>query len=146
MALTETSTRLVPPFGIRIRMRCKFGRNSRLVMLVTCVPMPPLFLLCPLRLMDLPLVGRLPVIAQILAMVRVVKGLGSKGVTVPEARGISIKLLRDSRRMQHLEFLSKMRWMQKLHQGQFALAEAGRLPGCDLGDEPGRVMHEERLL
>jgi hypothetical protein len=31
--------------------------------------MPPLFLLCPLRLMELPLTGRRPVIAQILAMV-----------------------------------------------------------------------------
>jgi hypothetical protein len=38
-------------------------------MLVTGVPMPPLFLDCPLRLMMLPLTGRLPVIAQILAMI-----------------------------------------------------------------------------
>jgi hypothetical protein len=41
--------------------------------------MPPLFLLCPLRLMELPLTGRLPVIAQILAMFLVVKRLRVKG-------------------------------------------------------------------
>ncbi len=52
-----------------MRMRCKLGRNLRFVMLVTCVPMPPLFLLSdPCGLMMLPLTGRLPVIAQILAI------------------------------------------------------------------------------
>lgn len=73
MALTETRTRFVPPFAVRMRMRCRFGRNLRGVMLVTCVPMPPLFLLCPLRLMREPLTGRLPVIAQMRAMMEWVK-------------------------------------------------------------------------
>lgn len=68
MALTETNMRLVPPFGSFTRIRCKFGRNLRFVMLVTCVPIPPLFLDWPLRLMIEPLTGRRPVIAQILAM------------------------------------------------------------------------------
>ena len=45
MALTETSIRLVPPLGSFTLMRCRLGRNLRGVMVVTCVPMPPLFLL-----------------------------------------------------------------------------------------------------
>jgi hypothetical protein len=44
MALTETQTRFVPPLAVLMRMRWRFGRNLRFVMLVTCVPMPPLFL------------------------------------------------------------------------------------------------------
>ena len=44
MALTQTSMRLVLPLGSLTRMRWRFGRNLRFVMLVTCVPMPPLFL------------------------------------------------------------------------------------------------------
>lgn len=43
MAFTDTQTRLVPPLAVRIRMRWRLGRNLRGVMLVTCVPMPPLF-------------------------------------------------------------------------------------------------------
>jgi hypothetical protein len=45
MALTETSIRLVAPFGSFTRTRWRLGRNLRFVTLVTCVPMPPLFLL-----------------------------------------------------------------------------------------------------
>ncbi len=71
MAFTLTQRRLTWPEGRRTLMRCRFGRNLRLVVLVTCVPMPPLFLLCPLRWMMLPVVGRLPVIAQILAMSKI---------------------------------------------------------------------------
>ena len=68
MALTETHTRLVPPLAVLMRIRWRFGRNLRFVILVTCVPMPPLFFDCPFRLMIEPLTGRRPVIAQILAM------------------------------------------------------------------------------
>src|SRR6185369_10628348 len=46
--------------------RCKFGRKRRLVMAVTCVPIPPDFFDLPLRQMMLPFMGRLPVISQIL--------------------------------------------------------------------------------
>lgn len=77
MALTATQRRLTSPLGSFTRMRCRFGRNLRFVMLVTCVPMPPLFLATPLRLMRLPLVGRLPVIAQIRAMM--FRGLKRQG-------------------------------------------------------------------
>ncbi len=69
MALTETHMRLVPPLGSLTLIHCRLGRNRRVVRLVTWVPMPPLFLDWPLRLIILPLVGRLPVIAQIRAMV-----------------------------------------------------------------------------
>jgi len=68
IALTETHTRLVPPLAVLIRIRCRLGRNLRFVMLVTWVPIPPLFLDWPFRLMIEPLTGRRPVIAQILAM------------------------------------------------------------------------------
>ena len=44
IAFTETRTRLVPPLAVLIRIRWRFGRNLRGVMVVTCVPMPPLFL------------------------------------------------------------------------------------------------------
>lgn len=68
IALALTQIRLIWPDARRTRTRCTFGRNLRLVVLVTCVPMPPLFFACPLRWMIEPVVGRLPVIAQILAM------------------------------------------------------------------------------
>ena len=88
MALTETHMRLVPPLGNLTLIHCKFGRNRRVVMLVTCVPMPPLFLDWPLRLMILPLVGRLPVIAQIRAMVFLELKGRSKGLELALAREI----------------------------------------------------------
>ena len=59
------------PFGNRTRLRCKFGRKTRLFDLVTWVPMPPLFLLWPFREIDPPVTGRLPVIAQILDIARI---------------------------------------------------------------------------
>lgn len=71
MALTLTQRRLTWPEARRTRTRCRFGRNLRLVVLVTWVPMPPLFLDWPLRWMMEPVVGRLPVIAQILAMTEI---------------------------------------------------------------------------
>jgi hypothetical protein len=43
IAFTETQTRFVPPLAVLIRIRWRLGRNLRFVMLVTCVPMPPLF-------------------------------------------------------------------------------------------------------
>src|SRR6058998_2188682 len=48
--------------------RCRFGRKRRLVMAVTCVPMPPSFFALPLRQMMLPLIGPLPVNSQIRAI------------------------------------------------------------------------------
>ena len=42
--------------------------NRRLVIAVTCVPMPPFFLALPLRQMWLPLIGPVPVNSQILAI------------------------------------------------------------------------------
>lgn len=86
MALTETHMRFVPPLGNLTLIHCKFGRKRRVVMLVTCVPMPPLFLDWPLRLMILPLVGRLPVIAQIRAMVFLELKGRSKGLELALAR------------------------------------------------------------
>ena len=88
MALTETHMRLVPPLGSLTLIHWRFGRNKRDVMLVMCVPMPPLFLDWPLRLMMLPLVGRLPVIAQIRAMVFLELKGRSKGPVVLLAREI----------------------------------------------------------
>src|SRR6185437_8573405 len=42
--------------------------KRRLVMAVTCVPIPPAFLALPLRQIMLPFIGRLPVSSQILAI------------------------------------------------------------------------------
>lgn len=47
--LTDTKMRLVAPLGRRTLTFCRFGLNQRVVLAVTCVPMPPLFLDCPLR-------------------------------------------------------------------------------------------------
>src|SRR5438876_10100034 len=44
--------------------RWRFGRNRRLVIAVTCVPMPPCFLGLPLRQTMLPFIGPLPVNSQ----------------------------------------------------------------------------------
>ena len=44
IAFTETKMRLVPPLGMRTLTFWRFGLNQRLVIAVTCVPMPPLFL------------------------------------------------------------------------------------------------------
>lgn len=71
IAFTQTQIRLISPEARRTRMRCRLGRNLRLVVLVTCVPMPPLFFAWPLRWMIEPVVGRLPVIAQILDMLEI---------------------------------------------------------------------------
>src|SRR5690349_10856777 len=48
--------------------RWRLGRKRRLVMAVTCVPMPPFFLALPLRQMWLPLMGPVPVNSQIFAI------------------------------------------------------------------------------
>src|SRR6188474_2525707 len=48
--------------------RCRFGMKRRLVIAVTCVPMPPFFLALPLRQMWLPLMEPLPVNSQIRAI------------------------------------------------------------------------------
>src|SRR5258708_7062121 len=98
-------------------------------MLVTCVPMPPLFFDWPLRLMIEPFEGRRPVIAQILAMMisSWLKGR-SKGPDRVEARGILPCSTQESSNsvppdrsvtfcMQHLKFLAQIRRMQELHQG-----------------------------
>src|SRR5207302_8742601 len=65
MALAATRTYRTSPFGISALTRWRFGRNRRLVMAVTCVPMPPCFLGLPLRQMMLPFIGPLPVNSQI---------------------------------------------------------------------------------
>src|SRR4030095_2596013 len=44
--------------------RWRFGMKRRLVMAVTCVPMPPCFLGLPLRQIMLPFIGPLPVNSQ----------------------------------------------------------------------------------
>src|SRR5579884_705531 len=44
--------------------RCRLGMKRRLVMAVTCVPMPPFFFALPLRQMWLPFIGPVPVISQ----------------------------------------------------------------------------------
>src|SRR5438046_6692898 len=63
--------------------RWRFGRNRRLVMAVTWVPMPPCFLGLPLRQMMLPFIGPLPVNSQNFPIVgcRFVKG--AENVAVP---------------------------------------------------------------
>src|SRR5579859_7242835 len=48
--------------------RWRFGMKRRLVIAVTCVPMPPFFFALPLRQMWLPLMGPVPVNSQILAI------------------------------------------------------------------------------
>jgi hypothetical protein len=68
MALAETHMRFTCPLGNFTRTRCKLGRKVRLFTLTNCKPMPPDFLLMPLRMIIPPLRGRLPVIAQILDM------------------------------------------------------------------------------
>src|SRR5690606_901714 len=137
--------RLVPPLGSFTRMRCRLGRNLRGVTLVTCVPMPPLFLLCPLRLMMLPLVGRLPVIAQILAMTSVVKRVASKGFEPAEARGIS-NIFCPPYAMEDLEFLSQICRVNQLHKRHLACAQPGSF-GFHGGLQEGRgVAHKEGFL
>ena len=71
MALTLTHMRFTWPDGRRTLTRWRFGRNFRFVVFVMCVPIPPLFFVWPLRWMMEPVVGRLPVIAQILAMTEI---------------------------------------------------------------------------
>src|SRR5215469_11995079 len=48
--------------------RWMFTRNLRLVMAVTCVPIPPDFFALPERQMMLPFIGRLPVNSQMRAI------------------------------------------------------------------------------
>lgn len=43
IALTDTKIRFVAPLGRRTFTFWRFGLNQRLVIAVTCVPMPPLF-------------------------------------------------------------------------------------------------------
>ena len=65
IALTETHSRFTCPLFKRTRMRWTLGRNFRRVFFTRLVPMPPLFLVRPFRVIRPPLTGRLPVIAQI---------------------------------------------------------------------------------
>ena len=123
-----------------------------------CVPMPPLFLLCPLRWMMLPLTGRLPVIAQILAIgLEVFKRSGIQVTRFATQgnfwlgrwrRGIGSR--RPARspalRTQHLEFLPEMPGVQQLQQAEFSLTEPGRFSLCQGGDRAGGVVDKKRLL
>lgn len=59
--------------------------KRRLVMAVTCVPMPPFFLALPLRQMMEPLMGPLPVNSQIRAINQIPKRAGN----LPGAEGIA---------------------------------------------------------
>jgi hypothetical protein len=70
MALTATQTRFVPPLAVRMRMRCRFGRNLRLrdARHVRADTATLLGLTLPIDDRE-PLTGRRPVTAQILDMV-----------------------------------------------------------------------------
>jgi uroporphyrin-III C-methyltransferase len=48
-ALADTQMRLTCPLGMRTRTRCTLGLNTRLVTFAMWVPIPPLFLVRPLR-------------------------------------------------------------------------------------------------
>lgn len=61
--------------------------NRRLVMAVTCVPMPPFFLALPLRQMMEPLMGPLPVNSQIRAINQIPKRAGNLPVFPSIASG-----------------------------------------------------------
>src|SRR4051812_33808774 len=65
-------------------MRWRLGKKRRLVIAVTCVPIPPFFFALPLRQMWLPLIGPFPVNSQILA-INVVK----RAQTIMVARALS---------------------------------------------------------
>lgn len=67
-ALAETHRRLTCPLGSLTRTRCTFGLKVRRLILAMWVPMPPLFLVRPLRWIRLPLTRRLPVTEQIRAI------------------------------------------------------------------------------
>lgn len=49
ITFAHTKMRFTWPLGRRTLTFWRFGLNHRLVIAVTCVPMPPLFLDCPLR-------------------------------------------------------------------------------------------------
>src|ERR1043165_1235620 len=63
--------------------RCKLGMNRRLVMAVTCVPMPPFFLALPLRQICEPLMGPLPVNSQIRAIKLFVQKRTGESINFP---------------------------------------------------------------
>src|SRR3954464_1416531 len=67
MAAAVTRIYRTSPFTTALT-RCRLGKKRRLVIAVTCVPIPPFFLALPLRQMWLPLIGPFPVNSQILAI------------------------------------------------------------------------------
>ena len=48
--------------------------------------------------------------------------------------------------MQNLEFLSKVGWMQELHEREFAGTEIARLRGDGRADVPARPADEEGFM
>jgi hypothetical protein len=66
--LTLTQTRLVFPSGVAMRTRCKLGLKTRLLTLVMCKPIPPLFFAIPRRMIRDPIMRFFPDITQILAI------------------------------------------------------------------------------
>src|SRR5579872_7077343 len=68
--------------------------KRRLVIAVTCVPMPPFFLALPLRQMWLPLMGPVPVNSQILAIksLFLLKGMEKVTNQIPVASSFSVQI------------------------------------------------------